>query len=482
MNTLFDKLASLLGRRIDDADLLAFLSKIGCKAPKSTTDNDSTSYLHAKKQGLEFAFSHIVHDRAKYPPRKEHRRYVTYFTCAWLRDAFPEPLPGGLGLARTRADLVKRYGAPIWLMYGDGDAPVRERFVVKETRAWTLTCEWNAPDGVVDGIHVAMNEARDLGSADLATGLFAAWTALRFGLAERHAKSAVAKKLLARKISGTAFLREACDGHLWSDDLAPAIEEFAFRYCQSVLDESESWAKATRTKDSVGLGLDFEETFADWAPDFDQIPDTWATFDRLAPCLDARWADYQLTHFRSPPPPKLYADAKAKQLAAKKKAGKVVVPAPESAAAPSALTERLLGLIGKPSTDPAVVALSNELGLRLPKKHEDIPDPKRGFWIDYHKEPGKKSFAVRGITFLPEGRHNVRFEGELRFAPYAAGMPKGLSFADSRGALAKKLGKPADSDEDSMEWRLAKEKRRIIVWFEGKKIASICWLDSARIR
>ncbi|PKN45794.1 MAG: hypothetical protein CVU63_08405 [Deltaproteobacteria bacterium HGW-Deltaproteobacteria-20] len=480
--SLFAQLTNLLGRRIDDSELLAFLEQVGAKPPKNSTDNNSTTHAVAKKLGLEMGFSHIVHDRTKHPPKKEERRYVTYFTCAWLREAFPGPLPGELDGAKTRADLEKRYGAPTWTMYDDDDGlPMRERFLVASSATWTLGCEWSRNLGV-SNVHVALREPRDLGDDGIAIGMFAAWAALRAGLGKRHARSHEAASLLAKQITGREFVRQACEGHLWSDDIAPALEDFAYGYCHAAFDESEVWRKAARAPDGVGLHGDFEATFSECNPDFELVPDTWPAWERLAPLLDARWADYQATKYRVAPAATLYAEARAAQDKAKKTTGKLKPPPPEAADAAEDLTDRLQALIGKPSTDAAVVALSRELGLRLPKKHEDVPDTTRGFWIDYEKATGKKTFTVRGITFLPQGRHQVRFDGDLRFAGYTGQLPCGIAFQDPRRSLTAKLGKPTDSDEDSIEWLFRKEKRRLIVWFEKGKIQSVSWLNATQGR
>ncbi|MBI5534655.1 MAG: hypothetical protein HY898_18155 [Deltaproteobacteria bacterium] len=480
-SSLFAQLTELLGRRIDDAELLAFIDRLGSKPPKSATDNDSTTYVIAKKHGLELGFSHIVHDRSKYPPRKEARRWVTYFTCAWLRDRFPGPLPEGLDGKLTRDELERRFGAPIWTMYSDEDGlPARERFLVASTETWNLTCEWSRRQGSVSNLHVALNEARDLGYDDLAVGMFAAWAAHRVGLGKRHVGSDAAKALIEKKTTGRRFVKDACGGVLWSDDIAPELTDFAFQYCHRAMG-SETWRQAVGAADGVRLGEDFEASFPDCSPDFELVPDTWDAWERFAPLLDARWADFQATRFRAPPPAELYVQARKAQEKVMKATGKLTPPPPVRASAPSDLTDRLTALIGKPTTDAAVATLSRELGLRLPKKHEDVADPERGFWIDYHKQSGTKKFVVRGITFLPEGRHTVRFAGELRFAAYAGPLPCGVALDDTLGSLTAKLGKPADAEEDYAEWVFDKEQRRLLIWFEQGKIRSVCWLDGRPI-
>ena len=112
------------------------------------------------------------------------------------------------------------------------------------------------------------------------TGMFLAW-ALLSGLGDgRHAESVF--KLAGRIVTPGALFLAACDGKFTDDDLA---------------DEGNAFTQAYFDFDEGQYLADYEATLGHGTPPGPQglyhVVDSWENFDRLAPVLDRRFAEWK---------------------------------------------------------------------------------------------------------------------------------------------------------------------------------------------
>jgi hypothetical protein len=120
---LVQKLVSLVGRRADDPELVAFVTKeLGKKVPTSTTDADDMRYVEAPKRGIDMGFSHDTNHPA-YPPLKNGRAYTPYLTAVWLKEKLGANLPFGLEHDMDEAQMRQKLGNPTTSV-GRGDRPI----------------------------------------------------------------------------------------------------------------------------------------------------------------------------------------------------------------------------------------------------------------------------------------------------------------------------------------------------------------------
>jgi hypothetical protein len=175
---LLRTLVSVVGRRADDPELVAFVTgALGHKkVPGSATDAGDNQYVIARKHGVEMVFDHdIKNDRYPLVP-KTKKSFVPYLQLAWLKENFPEPLPLGVRHGMTPEELTERFGhgpaargtakVPVWKRVLD---PARD--IVFEVTRREIT--------------IGVSEARELSSRfhppPQQVGLFLAW-AIRRGL------------------------------------------------------------------------------------------------------------------------------------------------------------------------------------------------------------------------------------------------------------------------------------------------------------
>ena len=107
------QIISLVGRRADDPELVEFVTgTLGKKVPTTMGDVSGGKNVVAKKQGLEFAFSHDIKNE-KYPLlNKSKKSFITYLQVVWLNKSFPEPLPFGLQFDMSVEELTGILGTP----------------------------------------------------------------------------------------------------------------------------------------------------------------------------------------------------------------------------------------------------------------------------------------------------------------------------------------------------------------------------------
>jgi hypothetical protein len=112
-------------------------------------------------------------------------------------------------------------------------------------------------------------------------GMFLAWAILR-GLEGRVHRAESVESLQAvrdRRMTGRDFLMKECDEKLVKEDLSS---------------EANAFAKAYYEQDGPGGYLaDYDDVLGGDLPTLYHVEDTWANFDRLAPVLDERFAEWK---------------------------------------------------------------------------------------------------------------------------------------------------------------------------------------------
>jgi len=114
-------------------------------------------------------------------------------------------------------------------------------------------------------------------------GMFLAWAILHDLEGQQHQEDSQADlaAVRSRKMTGRDFLFRDCDGKFWEDDLSEEGNEFARWYF---------------APESGGYGSyieDYESLLAAKLPTVYHVADTWENFDKLAPVIDRRFAEWK---------------------------------------------------------------------------------------------------------------------------------------------------------------------------------------------
>jgi hypothetical protein len=106
--------------------------------------------------------------------------------------------------------------------------------------------------------------------------MFLTWIILNGKLSElRQSESETAvKAVLQRRMTGAQFLLEECDGKLLFEDLLPEAQLFA-----------EAFLQGEYLVDYCRVFDDVESIYG--------VPDTWSNYERLAPDIDRRHAEWK---------------------------------------------------------------------------------------------------------------------------------------------------------------------------------------------
>ena len=478
-------LRGLLGKEAKDPTVAEALQQAG----KLTIDSD---FIVAKESGFDFGLDLPV------GKRKAKKVLATLFLFAEGKDkhrgftGLPKPFAFG-----SRDKLVAKLPAPISTQTRDaGDA---------RSDSWMidgLHFTANYRDGVVEYLTIALPHDA-LGGRELSThplhfetkpadapadadlvgmALLVAWAIDRHGLPPKHAAGDLGKQLAKRAITPRAFLVGACDGTLTTQDVDASLGDFLWGYTNRMFLSDDDGARAADDKvikKLLHLGRDDERAYTD---DFlgtfktavknpFHVPDSWEAVDRIAPVLDARWADYQATKFAKPAKLALY------ERAAKLREARAITATRANLAKPTAdddLANELVALIDRPLADPHVKAVITRAGMPVGKRIDEQANPALG--VSYMGAKftiaGKHQLGVDDVAFYATGQTSyIRGLGaEVEFVGYPAALPHGLVLGESRASVVKKLGTPKSTGDDYAHWELAKNRITACQYAKGKLV------------
>lgn len=111
--TFGEELYALLGKRSDDAAVLAFHKKHALKPPPVVRETDCMYDVQHKTRGFAVNYQAEVRVPGLYPPRKENGRYVAWLTSATLYPAFEGPIVGTIDTSLTEKQ-AKKFEKGTW--------------------------------------------------------------------------------------------------------------------------------------------------------------------------------------------------------------------------------------------------------------------------------------------------------------------------------------------------------------------------------
>ena len=323
----------------------------------------------------------------------------------------------------------------------------------------------------------------------LGMGMLVAWLAQRGLLAAKHTKTDAAKKLAKRESTGRDFLISNMKSTVTDADVDKRVADFLYGYTNRLFlgDDEENprdhkgvskLLGLERKEDEIAFPDDYLATFKKVVKNPFLIPDSWEAFDRFAPILDARWADFQATKFAKPAPKGIYEKAvKARDKISKLAA---IKQAKTTFSIDAAFTDQLLGLVGRSLKDKEVREVLTTAGLKIGKVIDEQALPALG--VSYMGAKfdigGKRELGVEEVRFYNKGAQSyIRGIGaKVTFAAYAGAMPKGLAWTDDRNAVKKKVGKPDIETDDGMLWKYPKQNRWLQLSFKGKRLMEVRWM------
>ncbi len=307
--------------------------------------------------------------------------------------------------------------------------------------------------------------------------LLVAWAAHAVGLPAKHAKSALGKQLLARTITPRAFFTQACGTELSTSDVHATLKPFLYGYTHRLfLGDDFGSAKPIQKllrlhrADERAFSDDYLGTFKKALKSPYLVPDSWQALARLAPVLDARWADYRKTKFKKAPDLALYENA-----ATLRDAQKLAVSTARvvTAQVDPGLGDALIASVGQ--RIKAVKTTLEAAGLPLGKKVDEQGNAALG--VSYMGVKTKGQMTVDSVTFYANKytRHIRGAGAELQFKAWPGALPKvfkGIALGDSRDAVRAALGKPTQSPGD-FDWFTVRPNRRITACFGRGKLVLV---------
>jgi hypothetical protein len=491
------RLISAIGQRRDSPEVETLVTELGGKTPLPSKKEGSFT---AKVHDVELAWNDEVLAPGFYPPRKDGRQAIAYVTSIWfspmglslsecpsaLAGMSPDmplsawaKLPGATvshrAIGGSRCVIPLSPLAALSVSFGkDGQTKPRWTLQVREHDRYAFVRS-SARSHAFSPWDPAWPDEQ----ADLPMGMFMAWCIERGRIGERHLRdhAALVQAVRARKMTGRDFLyRVAFCDEVWSWDVSQDTQPFAHSYLHCLCHRNSS---TLGHKDRCGLDDDFMAVFS---PHFKgrglEAGDTWGNFDRFTLFLDARFRDFELTALATDlesdaqrQVTMVYREAQGQMSLLPTPQGHRTPPEPESECAAlfpavspptiAPLTPRLLALLGKLTTDPDVLALTDELQLGIPSVSWNtyIDAPAQGFFLDLgqpwkHERLGgafatakgllqrKKVKLVQGIQFTADGYSQVSNStgNFLLCSGFGDPLPAGFQFDEPLAAADERLG------------------------------------------
>lgn len=469
LDVSFDALLAALGKPVDDAAAKALLEGAG----KVKVSSD---FVVAKEAGFDIAL-----DRRDGVKKK-------VLSTAFLFAPGADGHAGFAGLPAPfsfsdRATLRAAKMPDEAFTLDDGDVPLTHPESERDTwifAGYELSAEYKG-DGSVGYFTASVREAEPIVKLDtnplhfeaapvdapddaalVGMALLLGWASARFGVAAKHADSEPGQQLASRACEPLAFLREACRGKLTSKDVDARLEAFLYGYTSRMFlgtrapgrePTAAAIGKLLRLerKDERAYADDFLGTFADAVTSPFYVPGTWAAVARIAPVLDARWADFEATKFKAAPDMALYEHAaKARDAVRVSEAKKAVA----AAKADAALARSLLAMLGQPVK--AVKQTLEANGLPIGKRVDEQANPNLG--VSYlgsnRKVAGKNVLSVMSLGFYAAGQSSfIRGLGQkVTFAGYPAEIALGVRLGMSRADVANAFGAPSRASDEKDTW------------------------------
>ena len=282
------RLALFIGRRADDAELVAFITNdLKKRVPDSLSWSKDYAWVEAgKKHGINLLFqAHVRHDA--YPDiAKSKSSFVPYLESVHFQESYRDPLPFGVTYDADLPALHKALGMPAGAR---GEEPRRPywQVMIDEGRSLMFTADYydDRPQ-----MSLGIDSARALSDGAHTrpmVGLFVAWLIARGLLAvERFAAQApLIAQIAARKAQGSAFVDAALARGLWDRHLVerPGLRDFAYGWFHNI---GGHYIRFDLIK--VFRGRPGEHGHDE--PILDE--DTWAAVDQATPMLDRIFAPW----------------------------------------------------------------------------------------------------------------------------------------------------------------------------------------------
>ncbi len=469
----FVELQALLGKAEDDPAVTELLERVGKVSWQKPSDG--ARYVLGKDAGFDLLF-----ESAK---QRQPRMLKCLFISEFGNNGNVCELPHQLAFGQ-RADLLKKLSSPAltWLV-GEGEVPVNTpdpshdewyldglKFIVtyddEEVKGIQVVIDDRNPnEALTDHTFHFLAKPADAPehALHMPMALLASWAVVRLGPAGRTQVSALTAVLLQRGITPGQYLREVCDGVLRASDIHADLMPFLWVYLRMGYVKEREIASKQRLvlakllcvdKDRTGISYsdDYVGTFAKAVSNTYYVPDTWDAWDRLAPILDARWADFQATRFKSEPALAGYEAAAQLRDRVRLEDAKAQLAA---VALDADLAEQMVALLGVPLKDKPLQALFTRIALPIGKKIDEQANPAIGLSYMGSKTTvdGKSQLVVTSVDFFADGQRSyIRgLNVEVVFQAFAPALPAGLHWGDSKEICTQKLGK-ADYADDDLRW------------------------------
>ncbi len=281
------RLASILGRRADAPEVIAYVTEVlGKKVPPSTSENTDSVNVSAPKHGVELVFSHDILNDAYPPIPKTAKTFIPYVSYAWVRAKIGEDVLGVPWKVTSEAEVTKVLGPPTGRQaaFATEDELTVSYWAFSLDTASHVELKLSFDESLT--VTLAVKSAGALSRyPDVTTGLFVGYAATRGLLdtsrfpAHRELLAAVAK----REAKGSELVKQALPRGLWDDHLrdAPGLDQLAWRWFHNM--------------NGLWITADLIKTFGKRAGPFGHDEpklddDTWDAVGKAAPLLDKRFA------------------------------------------------------------------------------------------------------------------------------------------------------------------------------------------------
>ena len=108
------KLASIVGVRVDDPAVSTYFTKVlAKKVPQSTSERNDHAGISAPKVGIELSVTHDILNEAYPPIQKTAKSFIPYVSYVWIDEKFDETILDAPWNAASEAEVITVLGKPM---------------------------------------------------------------------------------------------------------------------------------------------------------------------------------------------------------------------------------------------------------------------------------------------------------------------------------------------------------------------------------
>ncbi len=303
-----DLLVSVIGKELDNLDLIKYFSDKELQLPENTSDNEITKYVTDKKNGIDYVFSHDIKHLKFYPPKEKNKKYVTYLKGCFFKIPTDDNtkfylgnFPVDFSFVMSIEKIREQFGKPVWYMISTNKEKITsERWKVKiENTSLAFGFNYSYSKNRITEVSLFIDVEDDFVQLsdnsnfgwNTYCGFIVKWVADNDMFSDRimstHNSAVISLKSF--QITGSYLIKNHLNGKFWSGDVSNSVSDFLNRYIKGINDFNIKYMD------------DYYKCFnldSPYKPEWNLVSENFHNYVKIIDLINKRWQEYKQNKFR----------------------------------------------------------------------------------------------------------------------------------------------------------------------------------------